>query len=325
LELAQQLLALAGRSEDPGQVLLAHYGLASALLFLGEDALALTHAERGIELYDPEQHHVLTFLIVGHDPGAQCLETAAHALWRLGYPDQARQRIREALVLTQALAHPFSLALAYQFDGLLQSWCRDWQIARERAEAALDISNEQDSPVIGAHPNCVRGLGLAKQGQAKEGIALLRRGIAVSQAAGMQSAMSLFYAWLAEVYIETGRMQEGLSTLDKALAFVAESDEGFWGEEIHRLKGELLRAQGKQTEAEASFHKAIAEARGRSARSLELRATMSLARLWQKQGKREEARQMLAEIYGWFTEGFDTGDLQEAKALLDELSQVENS
>jgi len=176
-----------------------------------------------------------------------------------------------------------------------------------------------------AFANCFRGWALAEQGQEEEGMNQIREGMAAYRATGGDLGISLGLALLAEVQGRVGRVDEGLNALSKALAFVDTNGERCFEAELYRLKGELTLQQSKvqgskskvsNPQAEACFHQAIDIARRQSAKSLELRAVMSLARLWQQQGKREEARQMLAEIYGWFTEGFDAKDLQEAKALL---------
>jgi DNA-binding SARP family transcriptional activator/predicted ATPase len=317
LEFVEQCRALAERSNDPGLIIVAHYGLASTLLFKGDFSASVARAEPVRELYDPKQHHALTSLMVGHDLGAQSLETAALSLWLLGFPDQARQRMGEALDLAIELAHPYTLAWFYHFNGLLQAHWRDWPQARESAENAVRISSEHDYPITGSHSTVVLGLALTKLGRVEEGLELLQRGVAEVEAAHMQLGWSMFQAWLAEAYLVSARLEDALDTLDVALDFVAESQEGFWEPEIHRLKGEVLLAKRDAPGAEASFHDAIAVARRLSAKSWGLRASMSLARLWEEQGKREQARQTLQEIYGWFSEGFDTSDLREARALLE--------
>jgi tetratricopeptide (TPR) repeat protein len=272
-------------------------------------------------VYDPQQHHILASLIVGHDPGAQCLETAAWALWALGYPDQAQLRMHEALSLTEELSHPYTSAWAFHFDSVLQSCVRDWHAALESAEAVCDISKEWAYPITEAYSACARGLALAKTGQVEEGIPQLRRGISDLQAAEVRIGISSQFTWLADAYFEAGQTDEGLRTLEEGFAYVAVSQERYREAELHRLKGELLRQQGEETAAEASFQHAIDVACQQGTKSWELRATVSLARLWRAQGKREQARRRLEEVYGWFTEGFDTADLKDAKVLLDELSE----
>jgi predicted ATPase len=165
-----------------------------------------------------------------------------------------------------------------------------------------------------------RGEALAMMGQLQEGITQMREGAAADQASTIRLYVSGTLGHLARAQGEAGHLEEGLTTLAEALALVEEADERHWEAELHRLRGELLRMQGAEAEAEASFHKAIEVARRQQAKSWELRATVSLCRLWQSQGQLGEARQALAEIYGWFTEGFDTTDLREARGLLEQLS-----
>jgi predicted ATPase len=199
---------------------------------------------------------------------------------------------------------------------------QEGQAAQERAEAAMTLSTEQGFPFWLAMGTILRGGALAEQGQATDGITQMRQGLAVFQATGAEVGRPYFLALLAEAYGRGGQVEEGLCALAEALAAVEKTGERFYEAELHRLTGELLlaRAVANQVEAEACFRQALDIARRQSAKSLELRAAMSLSRLWQHQGERDEARQLLPEIYGWFTEGFDTADLQEAKALLDELS-----
>jgi predicted ATPase len=246
--------------------------------------------------------------------------------------------MHDALTQAQRLSHPLSLALALVFASILHQFRRESQMAQERAEAAITLSTEQGFAQWSAWGTHTRGWALAEQGQAEEGIAQMRQGLAAYQATGAESFRPHHLALLTEGYRTTGQADEGLAALVEALAFVDKTGERFYEAELYRLKGELtLQQQSKveshkskvpntqhptpstQAEAEACFHKAIEIARKQQAKSLELRAATSLARLWQQQGKKQEARQLLAETYGWFTEGFDTVDLQEAKALLAEL------
>ncbi|HJY84683.1 MAG TPA: hypothetical protein VKK81_26830, partial [Candidatus Binatia bacterium] len=210
----------------------------------------------------------------------------------------------------------------------------EWQRTQERAEAAMTLSAEQGFPHFLALETLHRGWALAKEGQREEGITQMRQGMAALAAAEAEARRSWILALLAEAYGEVGYIEEGLTVLAEALATVDKTGERVGEAELYRLKGELsLQSRSPRSavtnpqhptpntqEAEACFQKAIEIARRQSAKSLELRAVTSLARLWQRQGKKDEARKLLADIYGWFTEGFDTKDLQEAKALLNELS-----
>ncbi len=320
-ELGEQLLLLAQRYQDRDFLLQAHHALWGTLVFLGEFAPACEHLEQGLTLYDSHQHRSHAFLYGGHDPGVCGLAQGACVLWLLGYPDQARKRIKEAPILAQELAHPFSLALALDYAAMLSQFRREVQTAQEQAEALIALSREQGFPVFLAQGTIVQGWALAGQGQGETGITQMRQGLAAYRGTGAELGLPYQLARLAEVYGRTGLAEEGLSVLAEALAATDKTNDRRWAAELYRLKGELtLKQSSVQKEAEECFHQAIDIARRQSAKSLELRAAMSLARLWQSQGKKDEARQMLAEIYNWFTEGFDTKDLQEAKALLEELS-----
>jgi predicted ATPase len=305
---------------------------------LGEFAPARAYLEQGITLYDPQQHRSLAFLY-GLDPGVCCLSIGAFVPWYLGYPEQALKRSREALTLAQELSHPFSLGLALVMAGFLHQLRREGQAAQERAEAAMTLSTEQGFAEWLGGGSVLRGWALAEQGQREEGIAQMRQGLAAYQAIGIEVIRAANLCLLAEAYGKAGQAEEGLTVLAEALAVVDKTGERMYEAELYRLKGQLTLQQfqvssfkfqvqespksevrSPESEAEECFLKAIEIARKQQAKSLELRAVMSLSRLWQQQGKKEEARQMLAEIYGWFTEGFDTKDLQEAKALLEALA-----
>ena len=321
--LGERLLSLAQQVHDAALLLEAHHALWATLLWSGEFASARAHIEQGRALYDPQQHHAHALLYGGHDPGVCCLSYAALSLWSLGYPDQALQSMREALTLAQALAHPPSLAAALDFATILHQSRREQQATHERAEALMALATEQGFAQHLAQATIMRGWALAAQGQGAEGTAQMRQGLAAHQATGSERQRPYNLALLAEAYGSIGQTAEGLSLLAEGLATVDRTGERGWEAELRRLQGELLLAQAGEwqqvPEAEACFHQALAVARRQQAKSWELRAATSLSRLWQQQGKRAEAHELLAPIYGWFTEGFDTADLKDAKALLNEL------
>lgn len=318
-ELVQQIFSFAEGAEDPTPDLIAHCAAGWNQIYLGELTPARAHLERGIALYDRKQHRSLAVLY-GIDFGAGALAFASWALWLLGYPEQALQRGREALASAEELAHPPSLALVQCMVGIFHVFRRDAQSARELGEACVHFcAGRGFSYWIPGGEYC-HGWGLAQQGQVDDGIVLMRRGIADLEITG-EASHTQRLASLAEVCGQARRMEEGLAILDDALAAVHRSAERFYEAEIHRIRGELLLLQGAdEAEAEACFQRAIKIARQQSARMWELRATVSLCRLWQRQGKRKKARKRLAQIYGWFSEGFDTPDLQEAQALLEALA-----
>jgi predicted ATPase len=243
-------------------------------------------------------------------------------LWLLGNPDQALTKSHEAVNLARELSHPFSLAYALDFAALLHRLRREEQAAQELAEAATTLSTKQGFPLWLAIGMILRAGTLAEQGQGSEGVAQMREGWAAYQATGAEVGRPYFLALLAEAYGRGGQAEETLRTLDEALVAVQKTGERWCEAELYRLKGELVfvRFSEDYAEAETCFQHAIAIARRQQAKSLELRAAMSLSRLWQQQGKQEESRELLAPVYGWFTEGFDTADLREAKALLEALT-----
>jgi len=356
-ELGEQLLNLAQTAQDPILLLEAHRALGANLHMVGEFASALEHLERGITLYDSQQHDSQT----PHTPvdlGVACRSRAALALWSLGYPDQALTRIHEALTRAQQLSHPFTLAFVLTWAAWLHQFRREEHLMKEKAEVVIKLCSEQGFPFLLAQGMMYRGQVLVTQKQGEEGIAQICQGLAILQAPGIEPDPD-WLARLATAYAAVGQVQEGLTVLTEALEVVDKTEERTCEAELYRLRGQLVlqsrvqsqnksrqveASQGKpkhvqspesenpnpqsltpnpqaKAEAEACFLKAIEIARKQQAKSLELRAVMSLARLWQSQDKMAEAHQMLSEIYGWFTEGFDTKDLQEAKALLQELAE----
>jgi predicted ATPase len=335
-ELGERLLRLAQSIQDPLLLTWAHVALGESLVFLGEAASAREHFEQGLALYDPARHRSPAFLWV--DLGVACLSYAAAPLWFLGYPDQALQKSQEAISLAQELPNPFSqvFALLYAVAGP-HRLRREGRAAQERAEAVIALSTEQGFPHWLALGTMLRGWALAEQGQTEEGIVQMVQGLAAYRATGAELGQPGWLALLAEIYGKVGRAEEGLEVLAEAFEAMRKSGDRSYEPELYRLKGELLRMgereKGRKGEEishsptppfapsspEACFLKAIDIARRQGAKSWKLRAVTSLSRLWQQQGKKAEARQMLAEVYGWFTEGFATVDLQEAKALLEQL------
>jgi class 3 adenylate cyclase/predicted ATPase len=337
-ELAEQYLRLAQSVQDPYPLVWAHLLMGMPLFNLGEFVLAQEHLEQGMAFYDPLQHRVLAFR-AGADPGTGTLSMGAFALWSLGYPDQALKRHREALTLAQEVSHPLSLANTLANAAWLHVLRREEQEIQERAEALVALCNEQGFAQYLASDPILRGWALAEQGQGEEGIEQIRQGMAAWQATGAELWRPFFLALLADSYGNVGQTEQGLATVIDALVQVEKTGERWYEAELYRLKGQLTLQQfqvpdsrfqqvdnpqsasrNPQLEAEECFLKAIEVARRQQAKSWELQAATSLSRLWQRQGKKNEARQLLGEIYGWFTEGFETKDLQEAKALLEELA-----
>jgi predicted ATPase len=247
---------------------------------------------------------------------------AAMTLWMLGYPAHALAHLHEALALAHALAHPVSLACARCWVAIVSQCRRDVPAVHEQAEAAVALSTAQGFPLWAAYGTSLRGWALAMQGQGAAGVAQVRQGLAAWRAHGAALAVPNLCTVLADICDHLGQPADGLQVLAEAHTLVEQHEERWWEAEVCRLRGVLLLRQTEtpQAEAEAWLQRALDVARRQEAKSLELRAAMSLSRLWQQQGKRAEAHALLAPLYGWFTEGFDTADLQEAKALLEALA-----
>ncbi|MBI3799820.1 MAG: hypothetical protein HY268_22960 [Deltaproteobacteria bacterium] len=334
LELGEQCLRLAQSLPDPAFLLEAHHALAVTLAARAEFASALENATQVLVLYDPPVHRSHSFLY-GQDPAMACLSHTAFALWFLGYPDQALQKVQQASRLAQELKHPFSVAAALAFAARLHQFRREGPATQEQAEAVIALCTEQGIPFWGGWALILHGWAWVEQGRQEEGMAQLRQGLVAFQATGAKIEEPYHLTLLAEGYGKVGQPEEGLATLAEGLTAVQNTKECWWEADMYRLKGELTLKQSEvrslkpevptpqpltpntqpltpstQAEAEEYFHKAIEIAQRQGAKSLELRAVMSLSRLWLRQGKKAEARQRLAEIYGWFTEGFDLVDLQ---------------
>jgi predicted ATPase len=253
--------------------------------------------------------------------GIPCLGSLSWTLWYLGYPEQALQRSNVALMLAYELGHPLSLGIALTFAAALHMFRQEWQALRERAEALWGLATQHGFAHLLASATRYLGIALFRQGQITEGIAQLQQGVAALQTMRTQEGRVSHLAWLAQTYGHAGQVAEGLRLLDKAMAATRDTEERSAHAHWYRIKGELLLLPPRPDthQADSCLQQALAIARQQQAKSLEIQAALPLCRLWQQQGRREKARQLLAPIYGWFTEGFETADLQEAKALLEEL------
>jgi predicted ATPase len=246
----------------------------------------------------------------------------SHTLWGLGYPEQAVQRSCEALALARDVHHPFSLALTQAYAAMLHQFRQEPHTASKHADMALALCTEHSIAYYLAWATIIQGWALAEQHRREEGLTQMQQGLTAFQATGGRLRLPYYLALLAETYGNTGQTAAGLTTLTEALAIAHTTGERWWEPELHRLRGELLRTRSteRHAEAESCFHQALDVARHLQAKALELRAALSLSRLWQQQGKQAEAHELLAPLYSWFTEGFDTADLQQAKALLKKLA-----
>jgi class 3 adenylate cyclase/predicted ATPase len=321
IALARELLAMVEQEQDSGLVLEAHHAMWTTGWHCGELETGRLHTEVGLQLYQPDQHHHLAGAYGGHDAGVCCRYASAMVALLQGYPDRAARRVHESLDLARELRHPFSHTLALEFIPFVHAFRREPAFVEEHVRSLIEISIEQRFPLRAAGGQLHQGWLLLTSGDAEQAIVQIGRGLAASEVLGSRMRHSYFLALLAEAYLRAGRHEESLSTVDQTLRFVRESGERWWEAEVHRLRGEVLLVRGDRarTDAEQCFQQAIGIARKQTARALELRAAMGLARLWREQGRRAEAYDLLAPVYGWFTEGFDTADLKEARALLEVL------
>ena len=295
--------------------------LGMTVLHLGEPASARDYLEQGMILYDSNKRPTQRAL---QDPGVACLSYGALALWLLGFPDKALKTSHDAMKLAYQLNHPFSLMYALYMAAVISQLLGKVEETQERAEAANALCTEYGAqPFWSAWGPILRGWAISERGKIEEGITEERQGLAAYSSSGSMLAQPYFLALQAETYGKGGQIEEGITVLTETLAMLDKTRERWWEAELHRLKGKLLLVDSLNNyhQAEACFNKAMGIARRQSAKTLELRSAISLSRLWQKRGNKEKARQMVAKVYDWFTEGFDTVDLQEAKALLTELDK----
>ena len=324
LQMAEKTLRLAQSVKDPAMLVGAHYAMGTSLVFLGELAAGHEHLECAIALDDPQQHRSYRTLYK-LNPRTYSQSETVYTLWQLGYPEQSRRRLDETLTLAKQDRDPRSLAQALWFACFVHQLCRDAQKTREYAEICIAHCNEHGMAQERDWVATPLGWAMVEQGLVKEGIAQMRESLSTLRARRAGSAFTFSVGLLVEALIKDAQVEEGLTVAAEALDMVRRTGQRTHEAELYRLKGELLimQAEGSTTllsEAESCFHQAIEIARAQSAKSFELRAVMSLSHLYEKQGKKEEARQILSEIYGWFTEGFNTADLKEARMLLEEVS-----
>ncbi|MDW7755162.1 MAG: AAA family ATPase, partial [Brevefilum sp.] len=319
-EIGEELLRIAGQLKDPGLTALAHHHLSVTLLYLGRPTEYLGHREKMAALYDSQRDRSLGYK-VGIDSQLANLSHAGYGYWFLGYPEKARHLSLKAVNLAKEWGHPFFLSFALMFAAYSAFYRRDLETAREMAQETIAVASEHGHPLWLGGGLTTLGWVLGEEGNLEEGIAQIQRGQEIFKTIGAWLAYTGDRPLLAETFLKAAKMQEGLAVIDEALAQIKKMGSWMVEPEAHRLKGELqLLDVDMEDEAEACFQRAIDVAKEQKAKSWELRATMSLCRLMHKQGKQDQARIQLSEIYNWFTEGFETPDLKEAKSLLEALS-----
>jgi DNA-binding winged helix-turn-helix (wHTH) protein/predicted ATPase len=318
--LAREVLGLAKKRRDPVFLVLGHMESGGIAFTLGEPGSAPKHFREAETLYNPGQHrsHITRF---GADLGLFSRSWATHFLWCEGYPDQARAKAEESLGLARELAHPFTQGITLSYATMLHQFCRDRERVDSFAENTIKLCTEHGFPYYLAWAEVLRGWSRSAGGYPEEGIAEIRRGIETLQSiAGAR--LPYYRGLLAEACRRIGRIDEASQALTDGFTEIRRTEERWWEAELHRLRGELILLDkvNRRAEAEVSFHRAIDVARGQRAKSLELRAAMSLGRLWREDGRWADAHRLVAGVYKWFTEGFDTPDLGEAKSLLEQLA-----
>ena len=320
-DLALQCLAMAQGSQNQDHVLEANRIMGETAFHRGDVADAYAYLEKSRVLYDVGRHRAHAALY-GQDPGVATLSHGCWALWHLGYADQALEWSRRAQSLAREVSHPFSIAFAAEYASILHQARGEGHASREHAEAVMTLATEQKFAEWLPLATASRGWTLAERGEVDEGIDQMQRGLATYRTTGSLMFVSYFLTLLARAHLQEGRTAEARSALEEALATVALTEGRLWEAEIYRLQSAVsVKIGGPDAAAAAEGHllQALTKARQRQARSLELRAATDLARLWQQQGKRGEATQLLENVYGWFTEGFATSDLQDAAAVLQQL------
>jgi predicted ATPase len=358
-EIAEQERRLLARVDDPALALQLHIPLGTIELCRGALDRAQEHLDQALALFDVEKHKWL-FLSFAADPMVLALIHSGLSAWLSGRPDHARTCVERGLARAEEVSHPFTLAYALITAAMTRLCLRDLDEAWRLAQRGVSLAREHGFALYAAEGAIMQNCATLQRGEPQAGLATIAENLSAYRATGARLDLPFFLAFLAEGYLQAGRISDGLQVVTEALRLTETNLDVFWEAELYRLKGELLlnaerMANGKArpkrnaerntkkrgrvsapsaltvhrssfsihrcAEAETCFQQAIEVARSQGAKSLELRAVMSLSRLWQHQGKKAEARQVLAEIYGWFTEGLDTQDLQDAKALLEELGR----
>ncbi len=344
-EIANQILHLVEQGHENGSSLGGHLTVGFSHIYAGHFAAAQEQLDRVLALYDTESHRASLHALVSLDmvdPRVVCGAYTAQLLWFRGYADQARSQMEAACTLALELAQPYLVATALNLRTLLAATVEPVEVVARYAAEHIEYARQQGFPHWATLGMVMQGWALARQGQTARGVEQITQGLAAWRDTGMHLGQTCILSLLADAYGRNSQEEEGVLILEKALALAEDTGEYFNQAELYRLKGELLLQRASQKskvkgqkskiktspqpltpspqEAEVCFLKAIEIAQQQQAKSLELRATVSLARLWHQEGKSLAARQVLAPLYAWFTEGFATDDLCAAKSLLDTLA-----
>jgi predicted ATPase len=321
-DVTDEMLQLAESTGDAANLAWAHEMHGLTKLMLGEYAASRTHLEQAIAFHDRGEHRPAT-LYYGTDVSVTCRGYLAALLTHIGFPDQAGIKMKEMLARARDLGHPYTLAAALRYVAWIGQLQRDAESVFDSSEELVAVSSEPGFPFYTAWGRFGRGWARAATDDATAGIAEMAAALTAWRATGSAFLSTFYLGLMAEACGRVGQLAEGHSALDEAMAFAEHSGEAIFGAELHRLRGELLlKAQTPDFDrVEGSFRDALDLARRQGGRWLELRAATSLARLWGQHGKRDEGRDLLGDVYDWFTEGFQTPDLREARTLLGELGR----
>jgi predicted ATPase len=316
---ANQILALGAEQRHPGLLALGNRFLGQTLWMMGGFVDARAHLERTIEICAANEETITSYRKFGADDQVNASSGLSRTLWVLGYPEKATELGEKAVARARSLGLPFTTGHALDGEALLGILGADLQRAEVHANEALNHSIKHSLADLKQRALFILGVLLTKRGDLQQGIELMQSAIAAIERTNHRNRRTLYLGHIAAAHASLGHSEIGLSLLNDAVQTVEATSERFFEAELYRLRGELLLLLEDRDRAEEEFRRALAVARQQQARSWELRAAMSIAWLWREQGKRDEARELLAPLYGWFTEGFDTLDLKQAKTLLDEL------
>jgi predicted ATPase len=321
LGLAAEFLALAEKQKATIPLMMAHRIMGASLLFTGNIAEGRKHYDQAIALYDRSEHRSLATRF-GQDTSVTVLSFRSLFLWVLGYPEAALADVDHALKDAREIGHAATLMLALTLTSLTLISCGNYAAASEQTDEAVALADERSASYWKAYGTIHRGCVLAMTGNAANALEAIASGISAYRSIGSTMIVPLYLSNLARAHADVRQFDDAWRCVDEALAMVETTKERWCEAEVHRIAGEvaLMSQKPDVAKAEACFDRALAVARQQQAKSWELRAAMSMARLWRDQGKPQQARELLAPVYSWFTEGFDTLDLKEAKALLEELA-----
>ena len=320
-ELAVQFLALAEKQGATVPLMIGHRLVGVSLMQTGDIAEGRAHLDQAIALYDPAEHRPLVTRF-GQDVRVAALSWRSMALWLLGYPKAALAAAEHTLKDAREIGQAATLMYALAWTSFTQTFCGNYATASAQSDEVVSIADEKGSVIWKAYGILNQGFLLALTAQAADAVQMINSGLTACRSTGTTMQMPMFLSYLARAYAGLGQFDDAWRCIEEAITAVQMTKERWWEAEVHRVAGEIaLRSpEPDAANAETYFDRASAVARQQQAKSWELRAAMSLARLWRDQGKPQQARELLAPIYGWFTEGFDTLDLKEAKALLGTLA-----